>query len=74
VSHLKAAGWSDVQIRDQYTKHNHLSTLQDKYMSYMPEEITEKDLWRVTPVETEGSDSSPEADGKVVDVIEEYGL
>ena len=74
VSHLKAAGWSDVQIRDQYTKHKHLSTLQDKYMSYVPEEITEGNLWRVTPVETEGSDSSPKADGEVVDVIEEYGL
>jgi integrase len=74
VSHLKAAGWSDVQIRDEYTKHKHLSTLQDKYMSYVPEEITERDLWRVTHVEAEGSDSSPEADGEVVDVIEEYGL
>ena len=74
VSHLKAAGWSDVKIRDEYTKHKHLSTLQDKYMSYVPEEITEVDLWRVTPVEAEGSDSSSEADGEVVEVIKEYGL
>jgi integrase len=74
VSHLKAAGWSDVRIRDEFTKHKHLSTLQDKYMSYVPEEITEEDLWRVTPVETEDSDSSPEPDEEVEGVVERYGL
>jgi integrase len=74
VSHLKAAGWSDVQIRDEYTKHSHLSTLQDKYMSYVPEEITEEDLWRVIPVDTTDSNSSPESNGEVAGVIEKYGL
>jgi integrase len=74
VSHLKAAGWSDVQIRDEYTKHKHLSTLQDKYMSYVPEEITEEDLWQVIPVETEDSDSSSGSDTEVADIIKKYGL
>lgn len=49
VSHLKAAGWSDLKVRDKYTKHKHLSTLQDKYMSYVPEEISEQDIWNVLP-------------------------
>lgn len=74
VSHLKAAGWSDVKIRDEYTKHKHLSTLQDKYISYVPEEITSEGLWRVIPVGTEGSDSGPEADAEVADIVEKYGL
>ena len=74
VSHLKAAGWSDVKIRDEYTKHKHLSTLQDKYISYVPEEIAEKDLWRVVPVKTKNSDSSPKANTGVADTIEKYGL
>lgn len=47
VSHLKAAGWSDVRIRDEYTKHKHLSTLQDKYMSYVPEDISEEEVWQI---------------------------
>jgi len=47
ISHLKAVGWDDLRIRDEYTKHKHLSTLQDKYMSYVPESITEEDLWGV---------------------------
>jgi integrase len=74
VSHLKAAGWSDVKIRDDYTKHQHLSTLHDKYMSYVPEEITEDDLWRVIPVKTSDSDSSPDIKNEVADVVERYGL
>jgi len=74
VSHLKTAGWSDVQIRDEYTKHKHLSTLQDKYMSYVPEEITEADLWRVISTEGSDSDSSCEDNNEVTDVIESYGL
>jgi hypothetical protein len=74
VSHLKAAGWSDVQIRDEYTKHKHLSTLQDKYMSYVPEEITQKDLWRMLPVATKGSDNSLEAGNDVADIFGKYGL
>jgi integrase len=74
VSHLKAAGWSDVKIRDEYTKHKHLSTLQDKYMSYVPEEITEDDLWRVVLGETKNSDSSPDANNEVSDIVEKYEL
>jgi integrase len=74
VSHLKAAGWSDVKIRDEYTKHKHLSTLQDKYMSYVPEEITEADLWRVISPGTKGSDDSSEANNEVADLVERYGL
>jgi integrase len=76
VSHLKAAGWSDVRIRDEYTKHKHLSTLHDKYMSYIPEKIAEEDLWRATLDKTSDSDnsSSPAPDGEVADIIEEYGL
>jgi integrase len=74
VSHLKAAGWSDVKIRDEYTKHKHLNTLQDKYMSYVPEEVTEEDLWRVIPMDTANTDSSPEADNEVANVVEKYGL
>jgi integrase len=73
VSHLKAAGWSDIQIRDEYTKHKHLSTLQDKYLSYVPEEITEDDLWRVVPVE-KNSDSGSEANSEVAEIVEKYGL
>lgn len=73
VSHLKAAGWSDVQIRDEYTKHKHLSTLQDKYLSYVPEEITPEDLWRVIPVKNTDR-SSLQADSEVVDVVEKYQL
>ena len=73
VSHLKAAGWKDVRIRD-YTKHQHLSTMQDKYMAYVPEEITEEDLWRVISVNTADSDISSKADDEVVNVVEKYGL
>ena len=51
VSHLKAAGWEDLKVRDEYTKHEHLSTLQDKYMSYLPESINKGDLWKVVPVD-----------------------
>jgi hypothetical protein len=43
-------------------------------MSYVPEEITEEDLWRVAPVETDDNNSTPEVDAEVADVIEEYGL
>jgi len=43
-------------------------------MTYVPEEITEEDLWRVIPVNTADSDSSPEADDEVADVVEKYGL
>jgi integrase len=74
VSHLKAAGWSDVKIRDEYTKHKHLSTLQDKYMSYVPEDITEDDLWRVVPGKTKNSNSSPDANNEVAEIVEKYGL
>ncbi|MFB6069481.1 MAG: tyrosine-type recombinase/integrase [Halanaeroarchaeum sp.] len=74
VSHLKAAGWSDLQIRDEYTKHKHLSTLQDKYMSYVPEEITEEDLWNMVPGKSADSDGSLPADDNVGDVIEKYEL
>jgi hypothetical protein len=74
VSHLKAAGWSDVKIRDEYTKHKHLSTLQDKYMSYVPEEVTSEDLWSVLPLEREDTGSSPEADTEIADIVEKYGL
>ncbi|CCQ35929.1 homolog to phage integrase [Natronomonas moolapensis 8.8.11] len=72
VSHLKAAGWSDVQIRDEYTKHKHLSTLQDKYMSYVPEEISENDLWRVIAVETADSNNISVADAEVMNIIKKY--
>jgi hypothetical protein len=74
VSHLKAAGWSDVRIRDEYTKHKHLSTLQDKYMSYVPERITEEDLWKMIPVGTGDTGSSPENDTEITDVVDRYGL
>jgi integrase len=74
VSHLEAAGWSDVKIRDEYTKHKHLSTLQDKYLSYVPEEITEDELWRVILPETEDSDSSPEVNAEVANIAKKYGL
>jgi integrase len=74
VSHLKAAGWSDVKIRDQYTKHKHLSTLQDKYMSYVPEDITEEDLWRVLP-QSSGDGEEEDSTNDVIDsVVEKYGL
>ena len=49
ISQLKSVGWEPVQIRDSYTHHKQLSTLQDKYMSYVPEEISEDDLWVVVP-------------------------
>ena len=74
VSHLKAAGWSDVGIRDEYTKHKHLSTLQDKYMSYVPEEISEQDIWNVlawsSPREVERSTDTD----AIERVISRYGL
>ncbi|MGQ3327994.1 tyrosine-type recombinase/integrase [Halorubrum sp. FL23] len=62
VSHLKTVGWDDLKIRDEYTKHKHLSTLQDKYMAYVPEEIIEEDLWSVISTETIDGDDSPEGD------------
>lgn len=74
VSHLKAAGWSDVKIRDEYTKHKHLSTLQDKYMSYVPEEISEENLWNVIPVEATENGEDKEENDEVGQVIERYGL
>jgi hypothetical protein len=43
-------------------------------MSYVPEEVTSEDLWRVIPVETEDTGSSLEADTEVADVVEKYGL
>jgi integrase len=74
VSHLKAAGWSDVRIRDEYTKHKHLSTLQDKYMSYVPEEVSEQDIWNVlvwsSPREIECSTDTD----AIERVISRYGL
>lgn len=73
VSHLKAAGWSDIQIRDEYTKHKHLSTLQDKYMSYVPEEITEADLWQKILSET-SNNINITPDDEIADVVEEYNL
>jgi integrase len=74
VSHLKAAGWSDVKIRDEYTKHKHLSTLQDKYMSYVPEVVTEEDLWPVIHSETKENDNNIEADSGITSVIDRYRL
>lgn len=74
VSHLKAAGWSDVKIRDEYTKHKHLSTLQDKYMSYVPEEIAEADLWRVIPIGTDEGRERSDSDDEVATVVGKYGL
>jgi integrase len=74
VSHLKAAGWSDLRIRDEYTKHKHLSTLQDKYMSYVPEEITDQDLWRVLQQASDGSVDQASESGDVDAVIEKYKL
>lgn len=74
VSHLKAAGWSDVQIRDVYTKHKHLSTLQDKYMSYVPEEITEQDIWNVLPRSSvDESEQIPDADA-IERVVNRYEI
>jgi integrase len=73
VSHLKAAGWSDIQIRDEYTKHKHLSTLQDKYMSYVPEEITEADLWqKILSGTSNNIDITP--DDEIADIVDEYNL
>ena len=63
-----------MKIRDEYTKHKHLSTLQDKYMSYVPEKITEEGLWQGAPVETEGSDSSSKSNAEVIEIVEKYGL
>ncbi|UHQ98153.1 site-specific integrase (plasmid) [Natrinema zhouii] len=74
VSHLKAAGWSDVKIRDEYTKHRHLSTLQDKYMSYVPEDITEYDLWNVISVKQTESDGTGETVDEINLIVEKYGL
>lgn len=74
VSHLKAAGWSDVGIRDEYTKHKHLSTLQDRYMTYVPEEISEDDLWGVLGDSTGEADRSQDSNNEVATVIEKYGL
>ncbi|GGJ03927.1 hypothetical protein GCM10008995_12190 [Halobellus salinus] len=74
VSHLKAAGWSDVGIRDKYTKHKHLSTLQDRYMSYVPEDISEDDLWEVLGNSTGREDRGQDSNNEVATVIEEYGL
>jgi integrase len=74
VSHLKASGWSDVKIRDEYTKHKHMSTLQDKYMSYVPEEISEQDIWNVLPRSSvDETESAPETDA-VDRVVNKYGL
>ena len=73
VSHLKAAGWSDVKIRDEYTKHKHLSTLQDKYMSYVPEKITEADLWqKILSGTSNNINITP--DDEIADIVEEYNL
>jgi len=74
VSHLKAAGWSDVRIRDEYTKHKHLSTLQDKYMSYVPEEISEHDLWNVLTWSSSSKTSRSTDTDSVERVISRYGL
>jgi integrase len=74
VSHLKAAGWEDLRIRDKYTKHKHLSTLRDKYMSYVSEEISEQDLWRVILIETDRIVDKSDSDDGVAAVVEKYGL
>jgi hypothetical protein len=74
VSHLKAAGWSDVKIRDEYTKHKHLSTLQDKYMSYVPEEISEQDIWNVL-ARSSAREIEHSTDTDAIErVISRYGL
>ena len=74
VSHLKAAGWSNVKIRDKYTKHKHLSTLQDKYLTYVPEEITENAIWNAIPKDIVGSDENPKTNDEIEDLIKKSDL
>jgi len=45
ISHLKAVGWESEKIRDSYTHHKNLSTLQDRYLTSVDEEFTEQELW-----------------------------
>jgi integrase len=71
ISQLKSVRWEPVQIRDTYTHHKQLSTLQDKYLSSVDEALTEEQLWGIVPtVGQAGQD-----DGDVVgQVIARFGL
>jgi integrase len=50
ISHLRAEGWEYEDIQQKYTHHKHLSTLTDKYLRSVNEDLTEEELWSVIPL------------------------
>lgn len=47
ISQLKTVGWESEEIRDTYTHHKQLSTLQNRYLSSVDDDLPEDEFWGV---------------------------